>query len=40
MEFIINFDVNENKINNIKSIETIINNCEEDTQKLILNTII
>ena len=35
MDFLLNYDVSENKINNIKSIETIINNSDEETQKII-----
>jgi hypothetical protein len=35
MDFLLNYDVSENKTNNIKSLETIINNSDEDTQKII-----
>ena len=35
MDFLLNYDVSENKIKNIKSLETIINNIDEDTQKII-----
>jgi len=34
MDFLFNYDSNENKSNNIKSLETIINNSDEETQKL------
>jgi hypothetical protein len=37
MDFLLNHDSNENKTNNIKSLETIININDEETQKIIAN---
>jgi hypothetical protein len=37
MDFLLNYDLSKNKINNIKSLETIINSSEEETQKLIMD---
>jgi hypothetical protein len=37
MDFLLNHDINENKTNNIKSLETIINTNDEETQKIITN---
>lgn len=36
MDFLLNYDVSKNKINNIKSLETIVNNNDEETQKLLI----
>ena len=38
MDFLLNYDVSKNKINNIKSLETIVNNSDEETQKLLIVT--
>ena len=37
MDFLLNHDISENKTNNIKSLETIINNSDEDTKKLLID---
>jgi hypothetical protein len=36
MDFLLNHDNNENKINNIKSLETIINNSDKETKKILI----
>jgi hypothetical protein len=35
MDFLLNLDINENKSSNIKSLETIIYNSDEETQKIL-----
>lgn len=37
MDFLLNYDINENKTNNIKSLETIINTNDDETHKIIAN---
>jgi hypothetical protein len=39
MDFLLNHDLKENKTNNIKSLETIVNNNDEDTQKILIESI-
>jgi hypothetical protein len=39
MDFLLNQDINENQTNNIKSLENIINNNDQDTQKIISESI-